>query len=123
MTQTSTGFAYLLFDCAEGDDGLMLCVDSYDKSGWVTNVGRWRSDGEDDPLAEFLQRALSIPQPEAEALAATVQTKWVPEWEASGGRQRSRRLSRQAAWLLASVAVLVVLAVLSLVLLLILIVG
>jgi hypothetical protein len=122
VTKISSGYAYFVFDGSGREPGLNLGVDGYEESGWITTSGQWRSEDDGPSLAEFLQDTLTIPQPEAEALAETVQTKWVPDWELSGGRERAAGLSRQVTLLLASVAIIVllVLAGVALVLLLLL---
>jgi predicted neutral ceramidase superfamily lipid hydrolase len=123
VTKTSSGYAFLLFDGAGRGSGLVLGVDSYDDSGWVNDCGQWRSDAQGPPLAEFLQKTLTVPQAEAEALAVTVRTKWVPEWERSGGRERSEQLSHGVTFLLTAIAVLVLLALLGIVLAVFLLIG
>jgi hypothetical protein len=123
VTRTSSGYAYFRFDGSGREAGLTVGVDGYDDSGWVSTCGQWRSEDEGPSLAEFLRNTLAIPQPEAEALAETVQTKWVPEWERTGGRERSARLSRQVMWLLATIAITVLLALAGVALALLLLVG
>ena len=123
ITKTSSGYAYLLFDGSGGESGLTLSVDGYHHSGWVNTCRQWRAEDEGPPLAEFLRSTLTIPQAEAEALAETVRTKWVPEWERSGGRERSARLSMQAMWLLTGIAITVLLALVGVALTLLLLVD
>ena len=123
VTKTSSGYAYLLFDGSGREAGLTLGVDGYDQSGWVNTCGQWRSEDGGPPLAEFLRSTLTIPQAEAETLAETVRTKWVPEWERSGGRERSASLSRQVTWMLTAIAITVLLALVGVALALLLLVD
>lgn len=123
VTKTSSGHALLLFDVTGPDSALVLGVDAFDDAGWVSGVGQWRSDSDDASLAEFLRRTLSIPQAEAESLSEVVREKWAPEWERSGGHERSRRISKQAAWMLATIAITALLALVGIALALLLLID
>jgi hypothetical protein len=121
LLQTTNGPVVIVLGRWPGD-GASVTVPRFDADGWEENSGKTWSErvgyherGEN--LSQFLAQALSIPDAEAEALAANVDGPMTKEWQRRGGQTEVEKIGRWSRALLAGLAALIALALLGVALL------
>jgi hypothetical protein len=121
LLQTTNGPVVIVLGRWPGGDATVT-VTRFDDDGWEENPGKtwservgYRARGEN--LSQFLSQALSIPDAEADALAANVEGPMTREWQRRGGHTEAEKIGRWSRALLACLAALVALALLGVALL------
>jgi hypothetical protein len=98
-----------------------VTVVPFDSEGWESEGKRWSEElgyhERNEPLSTFLSRALSIPEAEAEALAAEVEGPIFDDWMLRGGLYHERKIGALSLRVMVALAGLVVLALLGVALL------
>ena len=95
--------------------GLTVTLTRLDEAGWEEERKAWyqkyeKESWQNQTLAQFLATELSVPGPEATALAHDILGPWVEEWKLRGGREEATKVGRFTLALVASLAALVILA-------------
>jgi len=120
LVQTSSGWAVVRLGY-HGTAGLGVNAKRFAADGWEAPARTWFERGgtsrEPESLAGFLVAQLSVPRPEAAALARDIRGPWLEDYERRGGRREDQRVERWAGVLIAALALLIALAVLGVVLL------